>query len=69
MKTIASIRSGSRSTRDKHTETRGKDGDVEVGSKFLHLCREHTLACYDVARQADTDHLQDCLEDKHSEMR
>lgn len=66
---MASIRSGLRSRGPKHTEARGKDGDVEVGGKLLHLCREHALARYDVAGQADTNHLQDRFEDKHSETR
>lgn len=69
MKTVASINSESRSRGVIHTEARGKDSDVKVGGKLLHLRREHPLACYDVAGQADTNNLQDGLENKHSEMR
>lgn len=69
MKTKTSVRSGLRSTSLKHTEARGKDSDIEIGGKLLHLCREHALACYNVARQAHTNHLQDRLEDKHGETR
>lgn len=69
MKTITSIRPGLHIRGPKHTEARRKDGDIEVGGKLLHLCRKHTLACYDVAGQADTNHLQNRFEDKHSETR
>ena len=69
MKTIISIRQGLRSRELKLTEAWGKDGDIEVGGKFLHLYRKHALAGYDVAGQADANHLQDSFEDEHSEMR
>ena len=69
MKTEITIRPRLRNRGMKRTETWGKDGDIEVGGKLLHICREHALAGYDVAGQADTNHLQDSFEDKHSEMR
>lgn len=69
MKTVETISLGLRSKQLKHTEAWGKDGDVEVSGKLLHFCRKHALAGYNVARQADTNHLQDGFEDKHSEMR
>lgn len=68
MKTKLSIRPRLRSRGLKRTEAWGKDGNIEVGGKFLHICREHALAGYDVAGQADTDHLQDSFENEHSEM-
>ena len=69
VKTVVTIRPGVCSRGVKHTETWGKDGDIKVSSKFLHLCCEHSLASYDVTRQADTDHLQDRFEDEYGEMR
>lgn len=66
MKTVASVSSELRSRGLKHTEARSEDGDIEVGGKLLHLCREHALTCYNIAGQADTNYLQDCFEDKHS---
>lgn len=69
MKTITTIRPILCSSDLKHTETRCEDVDVEVGGENLHFCREHATAGYDVARQADTNNLQDRFEDEHSEMR
>ena len=67
--TITNISPRVHSREPKRTEAWSKDGDVEVGGKFLHVCGEHALAGYDVAGQADTNHLQDSFEDEHSEMR
>ncbi len=53
----------------KHTEAWGEDGDVEFGGKLLHLCREHALAGYNIAGQADTNHLQDGFKDKQGQTR
>lgn len=57
VKTITTVRPGWHSGELTHTEAWGKDGDVEVGSKLLHLCCEHALAGYNIAGQADTNHL------------
>lgn len=69
MKTVNIIKPQLRSGEVKHTEAWGKDGDIEVGGKLLHLCRKHALAGYNVAGQADTNHLQNRFEDKHCETR
>ena len=69
MKTVRRFSVGIAREELKHTEAWGEDGDVEFGGKFLHLYREHALAGYDIAGQADTHHLQDGFEDKHSQTR
>ena len=69
MKTRTMIRGGLRCRELKLTKAWGEDGNVEVGGKLLHLCRKHALAGYDIAGQADTNHLQYRFEDKHSETR
>ena len=48
-----------------HTEAGSENSNIKVGSKLLHLGGEHARSCNNVARQADADHLQICLEDEH----
>ena len=69
MKTVIIIRPGLRDSEVKRTKAWSKDRNIEVGGKLLHLCREHALAGYDVAGQADTNHFQNSLKDEHGEMR
>lgn len=52
-----------------HTKTRGKESDIQVGDEFLSFRIKHALSGSNIARQADTDNLENGLEDQQDQIK